>query len=69
MTSAFMKGRSIMSSEKVIDSKLALIAIQRWKSDQVIRSQFKDVSEYYDWLRVKISSALTIQDVSNRGQR
>lgn len=39
-----------MSSEKVIDSKLALIAIQRWKSDPVIRQRFVQASDFYDYL-------------------
>lgn len=43
-----------------IDGQLAMCAISRWKSDKTVRSQFKDVSEYYDWLKVKTSSALTI---------
>lgn len=64
MTSAFMKGRSTMrSNEKIIDGKLALIAIQRYKSDKAIQSQFKNVSEYYDWLQVKVSSVLTIKNL------
>lgn len=61
MTSAFMKGRSTMSNEKIIDGRLALIAIQRWKNDQVIRSQFKDVSEYYDWLTMETSTTENIK--------
>lgn len=39
-----------MNNEKVINSKLAVIAIQRWKADQTIREQFKSASEYYDFL-------------------
>ena len=55
-----LKGGSTMSDEKIIDGKLALIAIWRYKNDKAIQSRFKNVVEYYDWLRVNI----TIQDVS-----
>ena len=62
MISTFEGGK--MESEKILDGRLALIAIQRWKSDKTVRSQFENVSEYYKFLKMKVSSALTIQDVS-----
>lgn len=52
---------SNMERKNSIDGKLAVIAIQRYKSDKAIQAQFKNVSEYYDWLKVKVHSALTIE--------
>lgn len=54
-----------MSDEKIIDGKLALIAIRRYKNDKAIQSRFKNVVEYYDWLRVNIY----VQDISPWGQK
>lgn len=43
-----------MSSKK-IDSELAMLAIQRYKNDSELQSEFKNSAEFYDALERKFS--------------